>query len=290
MKTYKQSIIFISIICFLVFGLFSNKFLMNSSFPKGVIQNRFESKENFYFNPYILKIIYKHKKSGLLYYGSYHNLNIAHPQFNDIEKRWNLFKPDIAYSESIKWPLIKTKEDAIKKYGEQGLLRYLAHRDKVKIESIDPSREDEMRYLLKYYSVSKIKIYYILRQVVIDKEIFRKKNIKNKLIKSFLKNMSKMKSFNTYPGNIREFNMCIKKLLPEVKDWRKIDSSYFMNILRKDNILAKINITINKYRDKYMLNKIIKTLKKGKKIFAVVGKSHVISQENDILSKIRNFK
>ncbi len=290
MKTYKQSIIFISIICFLAFGLFSNKFPMNSSFPKGIIQNRFESKENFYFNPYILKIIYKHKKSGLLYYGSYHNLNIAHPQFNDIEKRWDLFKPDIAYSESIKWPLIKTKEDAIKKYGEQGLLRYLAHRDKVKIESIDPSRKDEMEYLLKYYSVPKIKIYYILRQVVIDKEIFNKKKIKNTYINLLLKNISKVRYFNTYPQNIREFNNSVKKLLPEVNDWRKIDSSYFMNILRKDNILAKMNIKVNRYRDKHMLNKIIKTLKKGKKIFAVVGKSHVISQEKNILSKIQNVK
>ncbi len=191
MKTFKQSIISRSMIIFVIFGLFLKQFPMNIFVPKGEIQNNiFESDENFYFNPYILRIIYKHKNSGLLYYGSYHNLNIAHPQFNDIKKRWNLFKPDIAYSESIRCPLIKTREDAIKKYGEQGLLRYLTCRDKAKIESIDPSRKDEMEYLLKYYSVSKIKIYSILRQVVTNKEIFNKKNIKNKFIRSFLKNMS----------------------------------------------------------------------------------------------------
>ncbi len=99
-----------------------------------------------------------------------------------------------------------------------------------------------------------------------------------------------MKFFNTYSENIKEFNISVKKLLPEVKDWRKINSSYFMNVLRKDNILAKINVTVNKYRNDHMLNKIIKTLKRGKKIFAVVGKSHVLSQENELLSKTQEFR
>ena len=52
--------------------------------------------------------------------------------------------------------------------------------------------------------------------------------------------------------------------------------------------MAKINIKVNKYRDKYMLKKIIKTMKKGKKVFAVVGKAHVISQENKLLRNIKN--
>ena len=73
------------------------------------------------FKPQILNI--NSKKGSLFYYGSYHNVDINHPQFDDIEKNWDMFKPDIAYSEGMLWPLIKSRERAIKKYGEQGLLR-----------------------------------------------------------------------------------------------------------------------------------------------------------------------
>ena len=245
-----------------------------------------EIKENFYFNPYVLEI--KYKKCGILYYGSYHNVNLQHPQFQDIEKKWNNFKPDIAYSEGMRWPLIKSRDKAIMQNGEQGLLRYLAYRDKVKIKCIEPRRRNEMLYLLKKFTPTKIKIYYILRQIIINQEIF-KKETNPYHIKIMLKNMTKIRFFNTSLKTVNEFSTMVKTLLPDLKDWRNIKSKYFMNVLNKKNWLAKINVKVNKYRDKHMVKSIIRSLKKGKKTFVVVGKSHVVQQEKVLLSKIQEL-
>ena len=242
--------------------------------------------KSFYYNPYVLEI--KKKRGELLYYGSYHNVDPEHPQFKDIEDRWNKFKPEIVYSEGSLWPLERSKKKAIEKYGEQGLLRYLAHRDKVKIKCIEPKQRNEMLYLLKKYSSTKIKIYYILRQMIINREIFNKDTDLD-YIRFMLKKMAKMKFFSISLKTVEEFTTMVKVLLPDLKNWENIDSKYFMNVLNKKNWLAKINVRINKYRNKYMVKRIIKKLKKGKRVFVVVGKSHVLEQEKILLSKIRKM-
>jgi hypothetical protein len=259
----------------------NNNFVLKKLSANNIIKER--------FNPFIIEL--DRGESSILYYGSFHNIDISHPQFNDIENKWNRFKPDIAYSEGEIWPLIKSKAEAIKKYGEQGLLRYLAYRDNIKIKCIEPTRKKEIQYLKKYYPLIKVKIFYVLRQLVIDKEIL-KKNINNKYVRFLLSNN---RSFCIYslnkrvPRTVLELNIKIKKLLPEIKDWRKIDSRYFMDTRKPGNWLAKMNILVNKYRDIYMVKKIIKELKNGKKIFAVVGKSHVVKQEKTLLEKINKI-
>lgn len=234
-------------------------------------------------NPYILEL--KQDEGGIIYYGSYHNVNLNHPQFNDIEKRWDNYKPEIAYSEGQVWPLIKSRDKAIKKYGEQGLLRYLAYRDRVKIKCIEPPIKKEIKYLRKFYPMSKIKIYYILRQLIISREILKRKISIDKHTKFLIKNNHKNIFKNRYPRNYYEFNLIVKKLLPELKDWEKIDSKYFMDIRKPNNWLARMNVFVNKFRDKHMAKIINKSLKKGERVFAIVGKSHVVNQENKLLRK-----
>jgi len=238
--------------------------------------------KSFYYKPYVLEI--KKKRGGLLYYGSFHNVDPEHPQFKDIEGKWNKFKPEIVYSEGSLWPLERSKKKAIEKHGEQGLLRYLAHRDKVKIICIEPQKRNEILYLLKKFTSTKIKIYYILRQMIINREIFNKDTDLD-YIRFMLKKMGKMNFFSISLKTVEDFSTMVKALLPDLKNWKNIDSKYFMNVLNKKNWLAKINVRINKYRNKYMVKKIIKQLKKGKKVFVVVGKSHVLEQEKILLSK-----
>ena len=290
MKTRKiyNSLMNILIILILFFTtqsylLFSN-FIYSTTFVINYFDNTEIIKNGFGFHPYTLEI--NKFNGGLFYYGSFHNVNLKHPQFVDIEKKWNKFKPDLAYCEGHNWPLIKVRNSAIRKCGEQGLLRYLAYRDKVKIKSIEPSKRMELRYILKHYPAAKVKIYYVLRQLIINKEIFRKNINSNSYIRGLLRNISKCIYFNNLIMTIAEFNWNIKRLLPDLKDWRKIDSKYFMNIRRPNNWLAKINVLVNKYRDKYMVKKILEELRKGKKIFALVGKSHVVNQEDILLKKI----
>jgi len=294
MNTSKNIVVKTFIILGFLFSFSLNQFSIEYSVFKDIIVDNIpkdiiELDKIYNFSPYILRANYN--KGKILYYGSFHNVDVSHPQFEDIERKWNRFKPDIAFSESMKWPLIKNKNEAIKKYGEQGLLRYLAYRDKVKIKCIDPPRRKETQYLLKHYPISKVKTYYTLRQIIIDKEIFNKKEINVNYINSFLKNISRRSYYsNSYPRNIRELKHIARENFPDLKNLSEMDSSYLMDITRKYNWMAKMNIKVNKYRDIYMSKKILKTMKKGKKIFAVVGKSHVIDQEKSLLRHINKIK
>ena len=87
-------------------------------------------------DPYVLEL--SSGKGHLLYYGAYHSSDIANPQFADMEERWKSFEPTLALCEGSTWPLEETREEAIARHGEQGLLRFLAGGDNIPVECIDP--------------------------------------------------------------------------------------------------------------------------------------------------------
>ena len=113
------------------------------------------------------------KQGNLYYFGTTHTNNPENPQFETIERKWNEFQPTIALSEGGIWALEKSRELAIIKHGEQGLIRYLAARDKIPIKSIEPVMTQEALYLLRKFSPEQIKIYYILRQAIVNQILNR---------------------------------------------------------------------------------------------------------------------
>ena len=46
---------------------------------------------------------------------------------------------------------------------------------------------------------------------------------------------SKLFFFKSYPGNVRELKHSVKENFPEFKNWDQINSSYLMDITRKNN-------------------------------------------------------
>ena len=113
--------------------------------------------------PYIIRINTSRVK--LLYYGVNHTYKPDDPQLIEIEKLWTKFHPDIAFNEGGNPPIERSRDEAIRKYGEPGLIRFLANRDKVPVTSIDQSRAEEVAFLLKRFSPEQVKLSYVLRVV-----------------------------------------------------------------------------------------------------------------------------
>src|SRR6266478_2078831 len=74
--------------------------------------------------PYVIRI--NRPKARLLYYGAAHTYKPDDPQLAEIEKLWTDFRPDIAFNEGGNPPVEQVRDEAIKKYGEPGLIRFLA--------------------------------------------------------------------------------------------------------------------------------------------------------------------
>jgi len=238
--------------------------------------------------PYILELNTE-EGASLHYYGSIHTANLSDPQFVDIEKRWEEFQPTVAYSESCIWPLEKSRERAITRYGEQGFLRFLASRDKVTIKSIDPTRAQEAVYLKKYFDAEQIKIYYVLRQTVVNRNLGRDSSYVG-YANRILRNLAKIDYyFIGNPRFLEEFEGRVHQLFPNLQDWQSVPHSYFRST-NPENFLSKIHRKLNEFRDQHMLKRLMRELKKGSRVFAVVGRCHVVMQEPVLRAAVAQLK
>jgi hypothetical protein len=252
-------------------------FLMSScaSFPS----KQFMSWEDYVrqprSNPYILEL--ERHGGSLVYYGAFHKVDPAHPQFADIENKWEDFRPTLAYCEGSLWPLEESRIKAIENYGEQGLVTFLAARDGIDIECIDPSLTEQAAHLRQLFPANIITIYYVMRQAAINRML--KKDIPpSKYAVRYFKKFRRLEGFHHSPSNLDEFERMVSILFPELKEWQEIPYSYF-HCRKLGRIIASIHRELNEYRNQIMVKKVVQALKKGQKVFAIVGRSHVVIQE-----------
>jgi hypothetical protein len=225
-------------------------------------------------NPYILEL--NSHPGGLFYFGAVHTIDLDNPQFTMIEQHWNQFKPDLALSEGGLWPVEATRGNSIKKYGEQGLLMYLANRDNIPVKCIDPSRQQQTCFLSSSFQAWEIKMYFALVQVAINQRMGWKNSPER--INNELDSLSKMNYLEVKPLDFTEFQHLFSTLFPDIEDWRQISNDLF----HRDYIggfVAKIHKKLLGYRNQYMLIRLIREVTKGNRVFAVVGRSHVMIQE-----------
>ncbi len=232
--------------------------------------------------PYILEL--DTNGGSLFYYGAFHNLDPGDPQFEDIEKKWEQFQPTFAFCEGRTWPLEESRIQAIRMHGEQGLITFLAARDGIPIQCIDPPFEDQIRYLRKFFPPIQIKFYYVLRQASINKALRRENNNLDDA-RYLLRKMERIRRLKCFPSNLLEFEYMVSKLFPELDNWQAVPYSYFHSPER-GRFLQDVHRKLNEYRDHIMIKKVTKALKKRERIFAVVGRSHVFKQQSILRSLI----
>jgi hypothetical protein len=209
--------------------------------------------------PYVLQI--NTPRGGLLYFGVKHSHDPKDPQFSKMETLWRQFHPEIAFNEGGTPPVEQSKRDeAIEKYGDPGSVRYLAMRDKIQIESNEPKPEDEVKELLKKFSAEKIKTFYILRQIP---EYYRMPSPTTSLDKYLEDSFSFYGGFpglNVPPNSISEL------------------AESLVDPAGTGTIFNEISRASTDYRDQFMVGLILRTACE-KRVFAVVGWSHVVMQE-----------
>lgn len=234
-------------------------------------------------NPYVCTLFLQ--KGGLVYYGVIHTIDPENPQISAIEEMWNSFKPDLAFCEGCLWPYEKNRKEAVRRYGEQGFLRFLAERDNVPIKCIDPPNKLQVRYLKQYFNSEQIKVYYVFLHTLVKKRMGRALDDKT-FVDSILRQLSRHMKFYDFPDSLDDFEWAAKKLFPELSDWRDVHYTY-LYCPSTGKYLPEVHRRLRHYRNLYQVNYLISELKKGKKVFAVVGRSHVIMQEPVIHKSFR---
>jgi len=234
-------------------------------------------------------VLQMESQSGcLMYFGARHTVNESSPQMTEIERRWDSFRPTMAFSEGCVWPLESTREEAIRKHGEQGLLRYLAARDHVPILCIEPCPRNEAAFLFRKFSAKQIKLFYVLRQAVVQNMLNRDPRDTG-YVRIILEKLSAIQFLKAPPATLADVEREVVRQFPELPDWRKIPENYFYGP-EETSWLSKIHRMVNECRDRHMVSRLFSELKKGKRVFALVGRSHVAIQEPALTVFLKELK
>jgi hypothetical protein len=229
--------------------------------------------------PYLLQL--QSGQGELLYFGAGHVYRLNDPQIAEIERRFAEFRPTLVLNESGTPPAEATRELAVERYGEPGLVSFLAATHRVPIRSLDPPRMQEIAYLLstKRWTTEQVLLFYVLRRVLENNKKTSPRPA-DELVQQALDATAKAPGFENLPKTVAEFEASAKRLLPSVADWRTVKSTVFdpnpdLGLYTNDVAYAS-----SQYRDRYMVKLLAEEVRKGARVFAVVGASHVVMQEN----------
>jgi hypothetical protein len=214
----------------------------------------------------------------LLYYGARHSRDPLDPQVRKIEDLWSECRPTIALAEGGLSPLAANAAQAVARYGEAGLVRFLASRDRIPVASLDPSDEEQVAALLLLFPPDRVKLFYLLRRVVdLRRQTARGAN-PDALAEAELRRLSRLPGLHGGPQSLRD-------VAAAVPDWRDVPDSWF-DPLRTEAFTSQINRELSQVRNRHMVKLLTEQMAAGHRVFAVVGRTHLVMQEPALRSAI----
>jgi hypothetical protein len=232
----------------------------------------------------------------LEYFGADHIYNPDNRQFAEIAeafesflKRTEKLKPIVLVEGSIPDTSDDINRD-IHTAGERGFITHLAKQKTVEVQCLEPSRTDEVIYLLETFSPSEIAYYYYLRAV---RDYFRPGRMQDSA------------GFEEYSTQLLNQGKIILGSLPEFSDFDfsfenvknihkelfgdDFDPNYRVNIDPRGNlnIINKISNASSTFRDFYHVKNIGKCLEDGYSVFIVCGRDHAVTQKPSLESMFR---
>ncbi len=258
--------------------------VLSASEPDGLDQTRdaimsFEEYSKAPFSPMPHILVLTADTGQLFYFGTRHTFDPNDWQIRAIEDYWHQFHATLALNEGGDPPVLDSREEMVQRFGEAGLVRFLAKASGVPVRSLEPPREQEHALLLRDFSVEQVKLFYVLRGIV----QFRK-NRNDERIEDFVERvvggLSHEFGLERPLRSFSEFEASYARLLGEPTDWRATPDEWFdPTIPRPPRYTNRISRQLSEFRDRYMVKLLISEVKRGQRVFAVVGGSHVIMQE-----------
>ncbi|MCY2953620.1 MAG: hypothetical protein NTU53_16820 [Planctomycetota bacterium] len=235
--------------------------------------------------PYVISL--SDGKGQLFYFGARHMFDPADWQVQAIEDFWHHYRPTLAFNEGGEPPVMPSRDETVSRFGEAGLVRHLAKRDGVAVRSLEPSREAEYALLLEVFSEEQIKVFYVLRGVAQFRKS-RNDETPEAFVAKVLAGFGGEPRLQGPPRSLAEFERSYARLLAEPADWRTAPDGWFdPAATEKGQFTNWISRRLSEFRDRHMVGLLTGEVRKGARVFAVVGGSHVIMQERALRAAFR---
>jgi len=220
----------------------------------------------------------------LYYFGSYHSKDPQHSQNAKIEKIFKKFRPTIVFYEGTARSVAATREEAIRSGAEAGLVRFLAAQAKIPFITMDPARKDEVAFLLKRFRPIEVKLFEVLQIVSEWREHdhFDENEIKTR-ISSLLENMYKVPGMETVVRTPEELDTAYHEHWSEPPNWWQAPAKWFApnadRVATGRMFTNEIAVMQSEFRDVNMYRVLAEAVRRGERVFAVVGRNHIPMQE-----------
>jgi hypothetical protein len=233
--------------------------------------------------PYVLE--FKCGTGGLLLYGGRHVFDPADPQIADIEKEWQRYGPDVAYNEGGNPPTESAPANAVKRFGEPGLVRYLAAREHVPVATFEPKEADEISALRKEYSAEQVKVFLALRTFLTFRKSKHEQSADQYMNGILGRTFLGAQGLAGTPKNVPELEAACRRLFPGLKDWRDVPEDWF-DPTQAGQFTNEAQNTSGMCRDRHIFKLLVQRAKKNERVFAVIGASHVPVMEAALVAAL----
>jgi hypothetical protein len=238
--------------------------------------------------PYVYELSARGHPGALLYFGSRHTYDPEDGQLRRLARRGEEFRPTLALTEGGELELAElSKAEIVRRYGEGGMVRWLARRDSVPARSLDPKRGDEVRAMLdEGWSGEELMVLYTLRNVVQSNR--QRQTVEyREVLPRYLESLVDRLGLEG-PTTFRGFEAAIEELLPELDDWTPTPPSYLYPGPQEPGYFTnRLSTASNEFRDRYHVRSILDAVQDGERAFVVAGSAHAVMQEPALRARIR---
>jgi hypothetical protein len=220
----------------------------------------------------------------LVYIGAAHSSDPAHPQFTRIEADWARVQPTVAFYEGPARAEAATADETIRQFGESGFVRFLAKRDGTRIERLEPDPRAEAAFVLQRFPPDQVKLFYVLREVARLRE---RRGLGEPELRTAAEQLLRQTA-TIFPelaavvGSVDELEAAYRGYWSEPAEWWMAPQRWFNpgdSSAETGGIFTNdINAASSEFRNRHMAAVILREVRAGERVLAVVGADHVPAQ------------
>ena len=232
--------------------------------------------------PYILRL--NSAAGEALYIGAFHTQDPDDAQIDRIITLWDEFDPTVALCESRLGLYIGGLRGGVGMFGEAGAVYVLARANDVPIYSLEPAYEDEVAALLEEFPPEHVALYFTMR-VFWQESRGRSSESLDGLVMHLARKRTNVEGLRDVITSVADIDAIWSRDFADLPDWRAAATSdrsayevYEDTDTAGGTILRAIADADREIRGRHMVRTIADLMNNGERVFAVVGRSHVIRQ------------
>jgi hypothetical protein len=220
----------------------------------------------------------------LTYRGAYPSRDARHPQFEAFIADWRAAMPTLALYEGPERPPDDSIVDAIRNGGESALVRHLAQRDGVRLARLEPPPQWETDVLLRQFGVERVKLYYVLREVarLRERERLDQAQLTTVTTRLLAGIHQRFPQFAGALTTIEELDAAYRRIWPWAGAWWQAPPDWFDPLRTSADtggvFTNEVSRAASRLRDRFMYEQLVAAVRRGERVFAVVGRHHVLAQ------------